>query len=81
MNTLDITTEWETLENYISAGTHLMTGVMLHSIKMTHAIEGLEKWASRTGLPDGVADKIITELGDIFGLTDSEIARILEGGN
>jgi predicted Zn-dependent protease with MMP-like domain len=54
---------------------------MLHSIKVTHAIEGLEKWASRTGLPDGVADKIITELGDIFGLTDSEIARILEGGN
>ncbi len=64
-----------------STGIHTMTGAILHSIKVTNAIEGLEKWASRTGLPDDVADRIITELGDIFGLTDSEIARILEGGN
>lgn len=60
---------------------HTMTEAMAHSIKITHAIEGLEKWASRTGLPDDVADRIITELGDIFGLTDSEIAKILEGEN
>ena len=56
---------------------HTMTDNILEWRKIEFAIQGLSRWVNETGLPDNVAQIVVEELADKFGLTDTMVKEIL----